>query len=120
MASPTKDRAVPIPPNDITASPPCGPRLIPEIPPPLALALSTPNPLVTPENTMEAALVLETVHTISTLNEYEITRQCEITCVPFNLYKMTREGHLLAPGTRVRLTESVARQYADYVKAVTS
>jgi hypothetical protein len=34
---------------------------------PLALALSTPNTHVTPENTMEAALVLETVHTIPTL-----------------------------------------------------
>jgi hypothetical protein len=54
--------------NDITASPPCGLARSPRrTAMPLALAVSTPNPLVTPESTMQAALALNTVKTIPTL-----------------------------------------------------
>jgi len=54
------------PANDITASPPCGlaPRRTAM---PLALAVSTPNDLVTTENTMQAALAIDTVKPTLTL-----------------------------------------------------
>ena len=61
------------PANDITASPPCGlaPRRTAM---PLALAVSTPNPLVTTENTMHAALALDTVKpTLSIVHSIPVT-----------------------------------------------
>jgi hypothetical protein len=54
--------------NDVAASPPCGLAAHPRrTAMPIALALSTANPLITPENTMEAALTLATVKTTTTL-----------------------------------------------------
>jgi hypothetical protein len=56
------------PANDITASPRCGLAVHPRSTAmPIAIAVSTPNPLITPENTMEAALTLKAAKTTPTL-----------------------------------------------------
>ncbi len=58
------------PANDVTASPRCALAAHPRrtaMPMPITLAVSTPNRLITPENTMEAALTLKAAKTTPTL-----------------------------------------------------
>jgi len=91
------------PANDITASPPCGPALR-RTAMPLARAVSSPTSLLTSENTMQAALALDTVKPTLTL--------VHSVPVPSNAATSRRAPRPLAPPEAAALRASQVNQVA--------
>jgi hypothetical protein len=99
------------PANDIAASPPSGRAAHPRrTAMPIALAVSTPNPISTQENTMKAALTLETTRTRPTLTVVPNVPVHSNTRSNAHLNAETPEGALRPPVEALEVTPLRASQ----------